>query len=273
MRKNLKITVAAAAIAGAAMLLGAPAQAQGFSIGVGPGGGINFSVSTGGYCDEYGCPDAFWDYPVYYCPVYFRGDWYRGPVYFRNQDGDVRFWVRGGWHHDQWDGPRPDWACTDRFGPALGFEYYDNHGFRMSDEWRHRWHHDHPGGYGPGGPGWGLGGPGPGWGHGGGGPGGPGGSHWGQGSGPGGPVVHVPPGGLHLHPVITPPTGNGPVVHVPPGGLHLHPVITPPTGNGPVVHVPPGGLHLQPVNPPLKPIKPIKPLKPLPHPGDRKSVV
>ena len=78
--------------------------------------------------------------PVYYCPVFYRGSWYRGPVYYRHHRNRTQFWIRGGWRYDEWQRDyRPSWACTDRFGPALGFEYYDRHGFRMRDEWRDRW--------------------------------------------------------------------------------------------------------------------------------------
>ena len=266
MRNVLKITVAAAALAGAAMLWGAPAQAQGFAIGVGPQGGINFSISSGGYCDEYGCPDQFWDYPIYYCPVFYRGGWYRGPVYYRNEDGDVQFWVRGAWHHDQWDGPRPDWACTDRFGPPLGFEFYDSRGFHMRDEWR-RWHHDYDHGpaFFPGGPVWAPGGIPPPFPHGwhpgiGFTPGGP--PHWGPGGpgggnlGGGGPGAPGGGGGFHpigpLHPInpippINPPSGSGG------GGFHpigpLHPInpINPPSGSGGSGGS--GGIHPLPFHP------------------------
>lgn len=140
MKNFVKVSIAAAALAGATLLGGAPAKADGFAIGVGPNGGINFSYSSGGYCDDYGCPDTFWDMPVYYCPVFYRGGWYRGPVYYRHYRGRTQYWVRGGWRYDEWRrGSRPSWACIDRFGPALGFEYYDRHGFRMRDEWRDRW--------------------------------------------------------------------------------------------------------------------------------------
>lgn len=142
MKGFLSASVVAAVLTSAAVLGGTPAQASNFTIGVGPSG-INFSVSSGGYCDDRGCPDAFWDMPVYYCPVFYKGDWFRGPVYYRRGPGGMEFWIRGKWHRDSWRGPRPGWACTDRLGPALGFEYYERHGFRMRDEWRDRWHRDH----------------------------------------------------------------------------------------------------------------------------------
>ena len=30
---------------------------------------ISFSSDPGGYCDDWGCPDDFWDLPVFYGPV------------------------------------------------------------------------------------------------------------------------------------------------------------------------------------------------------------
>ena len=134
MRTFLTSTVAAAAIVGAALLGAAPANAQSFSIGIAPGG-IGFSYDSGGYCDDYGCPDDFWDYPLYYCPVYFRGQWYDGPVYYRQDGDEYWYWIHGNWRRDQWDGPRPPWACFDRYGPPLGLDFYENHGFRMRSEW------------------------------------------------------------------------------------------------------------------------------------------
>ncbi len=165
MKGLAKVTIAVAALAGTAIFGGASANAQGFAVGVGPGG-INFSYSSGGYCDDYGCPNAFWDMPVYYCPVFYRGDWFRGPVYYRQTQRGPQFWVRGGWRYDQWRGPRPPWACSDRFGPARGFDFYDHdRRFRMRDEWRRQGRRDHggpngpnyngPGDDGPGGPGFG----------------------------------------------------------------------------------------------------------------------
>src|ERR1041384_6710137 len=63
--------------------------------GDGPSGGIGFSYDTGGYCDSTGCPDDFWDFPIAYCPVYFAGEWYRGPFYYRYWQGDYYYWIRG----------------------------------------------------------------------------------------------------------------------------------------------------------------------------------
>ena len=138
MRKVLLVSVAAAAFAVAA----GSARAEGFSLSFGTGG-IAFTYDSGGYCDRWGCPDEFWDYPIYECPVFYRGEWYRGPVYYRRYDDRVWFWVRGGWHRDEWRGPRPAGFCVDQFRPALGFEFYETHGFHMRNEWREKWHREH----------------------------------------------------------------------------------------------------------------------------------
>ena len=87
MRKILKMAAAAAVLAGASLFASAPAGAQTFGLTTTFGGGIGFSLQSGGYCDSYGCPDGFWDYPVSYCPVFYRGQWYRGPLYYRSFHG------------------------------------------------------------------------------------------------------------------------------------------------------------------------------------------
>ena len=107
----------------------------GINLGIGDGG-IGIDIGSGGYCDHWGCPGDYWDNPVFYGPVYFHGEWYEGPVYYRYEDGDYWYWVHGGWHRDEWSGDRPEWARETHRGPALGREYY------KSDEFRH-WHEHH----------------------------------------------------------------------------------------------------------------------------------
>jgi hypothetical protein len=137
----LKAAAAAAALVGATLSMSAPARAE---IGIG------FSYDSGGYCDADGCPDGFWDDPVSYCPVYFDGEWYRGPMYYREDEGgDVLYWIHGAWREDAWDdddfGPRPGWACENQYGPPLDIDFYLNNGFHWRREWRDRFHHDHDG--------------------------------------------------------------------------------------------------------------------------------
>jgi hypothetical protein len=147
MKSLLKMTAAAVVLASGA-LSAVPAHAARFGLSIGIGGGIGFSYESGGYCDRWGCPDDFWDYPIYYCPVFYHGYWYRGPVYYRYRHGAPYFWVRGGWHRDEWyDYDRPEWACVGRFGPPLDYDYYESHGFRWSDDWRYRWWEENRGFY------------------------------------------------------------------------------------------------------------------------------
>ncbi len=133
MKTAFKTLIGAAAIAGAATFAAAPANADGFGLSIGPGGGISFSVSSGGYCDQWGCPDDYWGYPVFYGPVYYGGSWYRGPLYYRYSGGSYWYWLHGGWRRDEWRGPRPGWARNYRYGPALSLDYYRSHGFRVRD--------------------------------------------------------------------------------------------------------------------------------------------
>ena len=145
MKNALKLTVAAAAMVGASLFASAPAQADSFGLSFGSRGGIGFSYDTGGYCDRWGCPDGFWDYPIAYCPVFFGDEWYRGPFYYRYRHGEYLYWIHGGWRRDEWDNDRPPGYCEDRFGPALGFDFYNSHGFRWRDDWRRRWDREHGG--------------------------------------------------------------------------------------------------------------------------------
>ncbi|HWA88884.1 MAG TPA: hypothetical protein VG889_02540 [Rhizomicrobium sp.] len=171
--------ILAKAALGALMLAGAsvtsPAAAQ-----------VDFGISFGldepiyGFepCDYYdyydeappwGLPDDYCDYPVWFEPVFFGGNWYRGPIYYRWTHGRRVFWLNGGWREDAWRGPRPAHiAWRDRgahvrgLRPGIGF-----HGGN-SRPWPGGRDHD-------GGPHWGAGGgahdgsgPQPGFGHGGG---------------------------------------------------------------------------------------------------------
>jgi hypothetical protein len=160
MKGVVKMAVVAVAIAGGALFASAPAQA-GISIGINLGipvigvpGAIAIDNSSGGYCDNFGCPDGYWDQPVWYGPVYYGGGWYQGPVYYRDIGGEHWYWIHGGWHRDEWRGPRPGWWRADyRFGPALGFDWYQGHGFHIPQHHLDYWHAHggHGGMMGPGG--------------------------------------------------------------------------------------------------------------------------
>jgi hypothetical protein len=102
----------------------------------GPGNATGYSRATGGFCDSRGCPNLFWTYKIYYGPVYYRGTWFRGPVYVKDDRGRHYFWVAGGWHRDEWHAERPRWARNAGFGPALSRNYYEGREFRDRDERR-----------------------------------------------------------------------------------------------------------------------------------------
>lgn len=139
MNYSLKTLVAAATIGSAALAVSAPARADNFSISIGVGA-IGFSYSSGGYCDAWGCMDDYWNYPVYYCPVYYRGHWYSGPVYYRYTRGDYWYWIHGGWRRESSYRSRPSWACQDRYGPPLDLDFYIWNGFYVRDDWRWSWY-------------------------------------------------------------------------------------------------------------------------------------
>ena len=128
MRISFKTALAALVVAGGAAIA-APASAQSFGLGIGPNGGLTFSYDSGGYCDDYGCPNDFWNMPVYYGPVFWGGYWYDGPLYYRVWRGQRQYWIRGAWRFEDWRGPRPGWWRPGRIGPALGMDYYRSHGF------------------------------------------------------------------------------------------------------------------------------------------------
>ncbi len=74
-----------------------------------------------GSCDPYyGCPDDYYDLPVYDGEVYWDGGWYNGPFFYRDYGGHRQFWVHGGWHYGESRG--------GHFGPALGRDQFRSHG-------------------------------------------------------------------------------------------------------------------------------------------------
>ena len=137
MKTSIKTTLLASSIAALTIAVTPAALARYYGHDD-RGGAITFSLETGGYCDNAGCPDRFWKYPIHYGPIFVQGRWFRGPVYFRGDRYGREYWVRGGWHRDEWNGRRPGWARDSHDGPALGFGYYADHGFRLGDRWRHQ---------------------------------------------------------------------------------------------------------------------------------------
>ena len=115
-------------LAGAAALTAMPASAQsvGFSFGYGPDApAFSDPCAYYDYYDQpppWGLPPDYCDYPVYFEPVFFDGYWYRGPIYYRWEDGERLFWLNGGWRRDEWRGPRPQIRWQDRGGWGRGHD-------------------------------------------------------------------------------------------------------------------------------------------------------
>ena len=99
------------------------------------GGGAGYGY---GYCDSFGCPDNYWDQPLYYGSVYYGGRWNTGPFYYRDWNGGRQYWLGGGWRNDDWRGARPQQYRNDRVGPALGRQWYQNNrpGFDRNNDGR-----------------------------------------------------------------------------------------------------------------------------------------
>ncbi len=76
-----------------------------------------------GYCDEYGCPEDYYDLPIYDGEVYYNGLWLTGPLYYRDWGGGRQFWLHGGWRSSQYRG--------GNFRRAMGRDWYrQNRAFR-----------------------------------------------------------------------------------------------------------------------------------------------
>jgi len=90
------------------------------------GSGYGAGYDDWGYCDGFGCPDNYWDQPLYYGSVYYGGRWNSGPFYYRNYNGGRQYWLGGGWRNDDWRGARPQQYRNERYGPALGRDWYRN---------------------------------------------------------------------------------------------------------------------------------------------------
>jgi len=109
MNMLLKSTVAAAALAGAALMVPTIATA-GVDVSVGIGVPGVFYAPGPGYSPYEGS--------MYYDPIYFGGAWYHGPYRWRMENGQREFWVGGGWHRNEWRG-----------GPVPGSLTFSNGGY------------------------------------------------------------------------------------------------------------------------------------------------
>ena len=133
------MTIAAAAMAGTAMMGSAPANAQvdigihvpGVHVGVGVGAPA-FYYGPGYYppgpCDGYNYYyQGDCGYAVYDGPIVVGGVSIGGPHYYRWLNGEPLFWYRGGWHN---------WRGWDRVN--FGWDHGEGWGWR-GGHWDRGW--------------------------------------------------------------------------------------------------------------------------------------
>ncbi len=160
MKRFGTIALAALMLGGAAIAMATPAAAH-TDVGISFGFGMPYGDSYGP-CDYYdyydapppwGMPSDYCDYDIYDQPVFWGGEWYRGPIYYRMDRGERVYWLNGGWRHDEWRGARPgriDWDDRGRDhyrGGAHGWNG-GGHDWHGGDHGGHDWHgSDHGGGH------------------------------------------------------------------------------------------------------------------------------
>jgi hypothetical protein len=122
MKTIFKSTLAAAALAGAAVMVPTVASA-GVSVSVGvPGVAIGVGVPGVVYAPGPGYDP--YDGGMYYDPIYFGGAWYHGPYRWRMEHGERVFFVDGGWHRNEWGGrPIPGSLTFSNGGYYRGGRY------------------------------------------------------------------------------------------------------------------------------------------------------
>ena len=107
-----KLAIGALLLGSAAFASAAPAAARGY-VGFSFGFGYPAYDNPCDYYDYYdapppwGLPPDYCEYNVFWEPVYWGGEWYRGPIYYRWDHGRRVYWLNGGWRHDRWHGRRP----------------------------------------------------------------------------------------------------------------------------------------------------------------------
>lgn len=122
MKTIFNLTVAAAALAGAAVFVPAVATA-----------GVDVSVGIGVPGAVYAPGPGYSPYEgqMYYDPIYFDGAWYHGPYRWRMSRGQRVFWIDGGWHRNEWrGGPIPGSLTFSNGGYYRGGRY---EGFEDAD--------------------------------------------------------------------------------------------------------------------------------------------
>lgn len=143
MKLLAKMTIAAAAMAGGALIGTAPANAQvdigvrlpGVHVGVGVGAPAYYygpGYYPPGPCDGYNYYyQGDCGYAVYNGPIELEGVAVGGPHYYRWFDGRPMFWYRGGWHN--WNG----WTRA-----SFGWDHGEGWGWH-GGRWDRGWGNDH----------------------------------------------------------------------------------------------------------------------------------
>jgi outer membrane protein OmpA-like peptidoglycan-associated protein len=93
MKTFLKSAVAAAAIAGATVMVPGLAAARDDGVSVGVSGPV-YTPDGAGYSP--------YDREYYYDPIYISGSWYHGPYRWQTKDGQTVYWVNNSWHRNEW---------------------------------------------------------------------------------------------------------------------------------------------------------------------------
>lgn len=108
MKKLAMAALGALMMAGTTAATTAPAEAR-VVVGFGIGGPDYYPDRVcdpySRYYDPYRCDDEddyYSDY--YYDPIFFGGEWYRGPFRYRSYHGYREYYVHGGWHRNEWRG-------------------------------------------------------------------------------------------------------------------------------------------------------------------------
>lgn len=147
-----KWAIGALMAGGAALSIATPAAARNYV-------GISFGFGLPGYasfgpCDYYdyydapppwGLPPDYCDYNVYFQPVFWDGEWYRGPIYYRWERGRRVFWLNGRWRGAEWQ-HRPYNIQWNERGREHFRAYHGRRSYGHGGYYHHeREHYVHPG--------------------------------------------------------------------------------------------------------------------------------
>jgi hypothetical protein len=154
MKRFGKFAIGALMAGSAALAITTPAAARA-SIGISFGFGLPGYASFGP-CDYYhyydapppwGLPPNYCDDDVYFQPVFWDGEWYRGPIYYRWEDGERVFWLNGRWRRAEWrhhpynvewrEHGREYFRGDHHYYRGYEHRHYDNGGYYHHEHWRY----------------------------------------------------------------------------------------------------------------------------------------